>query len=110
MSSEQAFHKHFNLSQELAIARTSLGNVRTYLATIRTSIALLGLGAGFWKLFTHGFFHTLGLGALAISILVFIYGTLSYKMYKAFIDRISVQHDHLQQYYLDDNKTGSSGS
>lgn len=72
---------------QLALERTNLGNLRTFYAAIRTAISLLGLGAGFWKLFEHGFFHTLGIVALCGSIVVFAFGIYRFLSYRKFLKR-----------------------
>jgi len=88
MLDEQQQSVNFSVTERLALERTVLGNVRTFFSAIRTSIALLALGASFFKFFDHSFFHTIAVLAIICSVTVIFFGTAQYFAYQRYLNRL----------------------
>ena len=63
----------------MALVRTKMANDRTYLAYIRTSVALAASGAGLLKFWTWQYALLIGWPLIAISIWAAAYGTWEYR-------------------------------
>jgi len=66
----------------LAKDRTHLANERTLLAYWRTALAFFGAGVLVLKFFPDGFYVTLGELSIVFGIILFIYGTIWFFIYK----------------------------
>jgi len=82
------------LTDQLAIDRTNLGNMRTLLAAIRTSLALLGVGVSLLKFFSHNLLHAIARLSIVFSVVVLIAGIAKYVTYKRYLRRLVKKRSH----------------
>ena len=80
--------------EPLAVDRTHLANERTLLAYIRTSFAMIGLGAFILHLENSEYSLVLGLAALAIALMLLTAGIIRYNYYHK---RINIEKYIIEQ-------------
>ncbi|OGH08313.1 MAG: hypothetical protein A2171_03010 [Candidatus Levybacteria bacterium RBG_13_35_9] len=90
---KKGFYENFTkkeliLRDRLAIDRTILSNESTFLAYIRTSLALLAAGATLFHFFAEDYIQLLGMALIIIGLTVFILGYKRFKKMDKDIKRI----------------------
>ncbi len=90
---DQDFYKEFLTHQfilrdHLAIDRTRLANESTFLAYIRTGLAVAAAGATLMHFSDISFYNFIGGGLLFIGFLIFLFGTNRYNRTKKTISHI----------------------
>lgn len=87
------FYKRFvienlTLQEHLAIHRTLLANERTFLAYIRTALALFIAGASLIRFFDDPLAHIAGIALIPFGLILFVIGTVRYHYMKREISNL----------------------
>ncbi len=89
----KGFYENFTkqeliLRDHLAIDRTILANESTFLAYIRTSLAVTAAGATLIHFFTEFYIQVIGFSLIVLGILIFLWGYRRFKNMEKDIKRI----------------------